>query len=103
MNYGMENYNVNELVVNEQNLNAKGFYEYMGFDNYQVEVLTTDNGYDALEMLIGYEDNMEFCYYLLNGDKIAFISASTYSDDENLYDSLEEYTKEVVNSFKWYK
>ena len=79
------------------------FYEYMGFDNYQVEVLTTDNGYDALEMLIGYEDNMEFCYYLLNGDKIAFISASTYIDDENLYDSLEEYTKEVVNSFKWYK
>ena len=52
-------------------------------------------------MLIGYEDSMEFCYYLLNGDKIAFISASTASNDENLYDSLEEYTKEVVNSFKW--
>ena len=63
----------------------------------------TDNGYDALEMLIGYEDSMEFCYYLLNGDKIAFISASTASNDENLYDSLEEYTKEVVNSFKWNK
>ena len=44
---------------------------------------------------------MAFDYYLINGDKMAFISASTYSNDENLYDSLEEYTKEVVNSFKW--
>lgn len=35
MNYGIENYNVNKLVVNEQNLNAKGFYEYMGFQTYK--------------------------------------------------------------------
>ena len=34
-NYGIENYNVNELVVNEQNLNAKGFYEYMGFRTFK--------------------------------------------------------------------
>ena len=77
------------------------FYEYMGFDNYQIEVLTTDNGYETLEIMLGYEDAMVFDYYLINGDKMAFISASTYSNDENLYDSLEEYTKEVVNSFKW--
>ena len=30
LNYGIENYNVNELAVNEQNPNSKGFYEYMG-------------------------------------------------------------------------
>ena len=93
-----------EMKINDLRDLLEGyFYEYMGFDNYQVEVLTTDNGYDALEIMIGYEDSMEFCYYLLNGDKIAFVSASTYSDDESLYDSLEEYTKEVVNSFKWNK
>ena len=93
-----------EMKINDlRNLLEGYFYEYMKFSNYQVEVLTTDNGYDALEMLIGYEDSMEFCYYLLNGDKISFISSSTASDDENLYDSLEEYTKEVVNSFKWNK
>ena len=28
LNYGIEKYNINELTVNEQNLNAKGFYEY---------------------------------------------------------------------------
>jgi putative acetyltransferase len=35
LNYGIEKYNINELTVNEQNLNAKGFYEYMGFQTYK--------------------------------------------------------------------
>ena len=35
LNYGIENYNVNELTVNEQNLSAKGFYEHMGFQTYK--------------------------------------------------------------------
>ena len=35
LNYGIENYNVNELTVNEQNLSAKGFYEHMGFKVYK--------------------------------------------------------------------
>ena len=35
LKYGIENYNANELTVNEQNLNAKGFYEYMGFKTYK--------------------------------------------------------------------
>lgn len=33
--YGIENYNVNDLAVNEDNLQAKGFYEHMGFKVYQ--------------------------------------------------------------------
>ena len=101
LEYGIRIYDIQEVTVNEQNPQAVGFYEYMGFDNYQIEVLTTDNGYETLEIMLGYEDAMVFDYYLINGDKMAFISASTYSNDENLYDSLEEYTKEVVNSFKW--
>ena len=40
---------------------------------------------------------MEFCYYPLNGDKIAFISASTASDDENLYDKEYKEVKIVLN------
>lgn len=39
INYGIENYNINELVVNEQNPNAKKFYEYMGFRMYKREKL----------------------------------------------------------------
>ena len=32
--YGIENYSVNKLAVNEQNPLAKGFYEHMGFHVY---------------------------------------------------------------------
>lgn len=35
LNYGIEKYNVNELTVNEQNPNAKEFYEHMGFKIYK--------------------------------------------------------------------
>ena len=101
VSYGDNNFG-KEIELNDlRDLFEGYFYEYMGFDNYQIEVLTTDNGYETLEIMLGYEDAMVFDYYLINGNKMAFISASTYSNDENLYDSLEEYTKEVVNSFKW--
>lgn len=33
--YGIENYAVNELAVNEQNPSARGFYEHMGFHVYK--------------------------------------------------------------------
>ena len=32
--YGISNYNINEVSVNEQNTNAYGFYEHMGFNVY---------------------------------------------------------------------
>ena len=51
MNYGIENYNVNELVVNEQNLNAKGFYEYMEFRTFKrTELDEQGNLYPILYM-----------------------------------------------------
>ena len=53
LNYGIENYNVKELVVNEQNPNAKGFYEHLGFRVYKRS--TTDeqgNPYPILYMIL---------------------------------------------------
>ena len=51
LNYGIENYNVNELVVNEKNPNAKGFYEYMGFKTYKrTELDEQGNPYPILYM-----------------------------------------------------
>lgn len=35
INYGIENYGVKELAVNEQNPQARGFYEHMGFKVYK--------------------------------------------------------------------
>ena len=51
LKYGIENYNVNELAVNEQNLNSKGFYEYMGFKTYKrTELDEQGNPYPILYM-----------------------------------------------------
>ena len=51
LNYGIENYNVNELAVNEQNPKAKGFYEYMGFKTYKrTELDEQGNSYPILYM-----------------------------------------------------
>ena len=33
--YAIKKYNINGLTVNEQNPNAKGFYEYIGFKVYK--------------------------------------------------------------------
>ena len=35
IHYGIENYSINELGVNEQNPLAKAFYEHMGFQVYK--------------------------------------------------------------------
>ena len=35
INYGIENYGVKELAVNEQNQQARGFYEHMGLKVYK--------------------------------------------------------------------
>lgn len=51
LNYGIKNYNVNELAVNEQNPEAKGFYEHMGFKVYQRNELDDQgNPYPVLYM-----------------------------------------------------
>ena len=51
LNYGIKNYNVNELVVNEQNPKAKGFYEHLGFTIYKRSELDEQgNHYPVLHM-----------------------------------------------------
>ena len=35
LQYGIRNYGVNEVTVNEQNPQAVGFYEHMGFETYK--------------------------------------------------------------------
>ena len=51
LTYGIENYNVNELTVNEQNPNAKAFYEHLGFKVYKrAELDEQGNHYPILYM-----------------------------------------------------
>ena len=35
LQYGIENYGIERLTVNEQNPQARGFYEHMGFQVYR--------------------------------------------------------------------
>jgi len=54
LNYGIENYHMNELVVNEQNPNALGFYEHMGFIPYKrADLDEQGNPYPILYMRLG--------------------------------------------------
>ena len=51
LNYGIENYGVNDLAVNEDNPQAKGFYEHIGFKVYQRNELDDQgNPYPVLYM-----------------------------------------------------
>lgn len=49
--YGLENYSINEVGVNEQNPQARGFYEHMGFQVYKrTETDEQGNPYPILYM-----------------------------------------------------
>ena len=52
--YGIDNYGVNELAVNEDNPQAKGFYEHLGFSVYQRNELDGQGRpYPVLYMKLG--------------------------------------------------
>ena len=51
IDYAIKNYSINELTVNEQNPQAKGFYEHLGFKVYKrEEVDEQGNPYPILYM-----------------------------------------------------
>ena len=52
--YGIKNYGVERLAVNEQNPQAKGFYEHMGFQVYKrTDLDEQGNPYPLLYMRLG--------------------------------------------------
>lgn len=54
LQYGIENYAVRELTVNEQNPQAVGFYQHMGFQTYKrTECDEEGNPYPLLYMRLG--------------------------------------------------
>lgn len=51
LQYGINTYSINKLAVNEQNPQAKGFYEHMGFKTYKrIELDEQGNPYPLLYM-----------------------------------------------------
>ncbi len=59
LHYGIENYNVKELTVNEQNPKAIGFYEHMGFITYKrTELDEQGNPYPILYMKLRFKSEV---------------------------------------------
>ena len=55
--YGIKNYSVQQLAVNEQNPQAKGFYEHMGFQVYKrTDLDEQGNPYPLLYMSLSNMD-----------------------------------------------
>lgn len=51
LQYGLQNYGIHELTVNEQNPHAVGFYKHMGFETYKrTELDEEGNPYPLLYM-----------------------------------------------------
>lgn len=44
LQYGFRTYGIREVTVNEQNQQAVGFYEYMGFETYKRSDLDEQGG-----------------------------------------------------------
>ena len=56
LRYGIERYGVERLAVNEQNPQAKGFYEHMGFQVYKrTDRDEQGNPYPLLYMRLGHD------------------------------------------------
>lgn len=51
LNYGINNYHVSEVTVNEQNPLSQAFYEHMGFKSYKrTELDEQGNAYPLIYM-----------------------------------------------------
>lgn len=70
-------------------------------DSYDINILTTLKGYDAVEVKTTYGESIYYDFYIYKDGKIASISATTYNEDNS--EEIEETAKDIVNSFEWNK
>lgn len=71
--YGIESYSVERLAVNEQNPQAKGFYEHMGFHIYKMEAVVSLRRFEnMIKRFLKYVDGKKECYFcILNLNKLS--------------------------------
>lgn len=104
--YGIENYSVNELAVNEQNPLAKGFYEHMGFHVYKrTDHDEQGNPYPLLYMkLKNHADDRSDSMTCMNTPQLEterlILRKFTENDVEALYLILKD--KEVNTFLPWF-
>lgn len=74
--------------------------EYLNYE-YDIRLFTTSKGYDAMELVISYDDAIEIDYYIYKDGKMAYITAISYTNDEDTLYTLEKYSRNVSDSFEW--
>ncbi len=75
-------------------------------EQYGIEVEKTENGYDVVKSNIKIktkDDNTEteFLYYVISNQKIAYITAVTYNNDDEA--TLKQYVEDVANTIHFEK
>ncbi len=80
-------------------------YIYSGEDDpseYNAEFIKSKNGYDTLKIKIVYStepEEVEYCYYILNGEKLISIELSSYNVSD--LDEIEKTGLDIVNTLKF--
>ena len=70
LQYGIENYGIQELTVNEQNPQAVGFYRHMGFKTYKrTDYDEEGNPYPLLYMKNIEKEHLKWFYILQELEK----------------------------------
>lgn len=73
------------------------------YEKYNIGIFTTSKGYDAIKVVLEYQNIKEYDYYIYKDGKIAYVTAISYSSNEDVLKELQEYAKDVVDSFSWNK
>lgn len=72
-------------------------------EEYNMEITTTQKGYDALKAKVKYTSEpkeVDYLYYIYKEDgKLAYITASTFNMDDE--EQLEKDSEMILNSFVW--
>ena len=83
----------------------KYFQEKKNPDVYYIETDKTTNGYDVVrsrvQVMTENDVETDFLYYIIDNDKIAYITAITYNQDDN--EKLETYMNNLANSIHFEK
>ena len=74
------------------------YEEELQISDYNMNIAKSEKGYDEL-IVISDDEYYECIYYLLNNDKIAYITGVSYEIKDA--EELEKSVAEVANSFEW--
>lgn len=73
-------------------------------EQYYIETMKTDKGYDAVKAKLHYTsdpEEVDYIYYIYNNGKIAYFTGATFNMNND--EELETQMEKILNSFEWVK